>query len=189
MSNFYIVELTEFYNNNGISYQGKADSADFTGNGSSFPAKDLPESNKIVKIGEVPFLFPPKERNLMNNFDLFNQKISVPENLYTWIHILGASENGSFEEKLVFSSENDKYATELGLTDYTEVNSKYDEKVGFRCKGMNTKTSGYLSGFMSTIWYKSIDVSNARFYWDLMEFPDNASMHIFAITLESKGDE
>lgn len=179
---YYIVNLTQYFCNKGISHVGDAHLANFTGMGSSYPAEQLPKSNQEILIQGVPFLFPPIWSEHFDNIELNGLTVGVQLRRYRKIHVLGASENGSFRCPVCLSRTNEERIVTLGLTDWTKGKPTYEEEYAFLCQGMHTSSGSIVNNLTCAIWHQQI----GGFKFNHMEFIDNPSMHIFAITLEEE---
>lgn len=182
--NYYLVNLEEYYSNSGFSYLNKMGSANFTGSGSSYPAEQLPSSKEVITIHHVPFQFPSKEEGDFNNLEFYEQEIKVPNESYTYIHVLGAADNGSFLEPLTLRDQ-EGAVTEvmLGLTDWVDYDPKFNELKAFVCKGIHSAQLGCLEGMQSTIWYQKVAIPEGVMFNEI-RLGDNPGMHIFSLTLE-----
>jgi hypothetical protein len=182
-----MIDLEEFYCNNGISSEGSISKGNFTGGGSSFPAELLPNFNKdvVIVVNDVPFQLNKSAPDCADNMEFNNQYIKFKPNIYKTIHVLGCADNGSYIEPIYLETKNTSIEVKLGLTDWLTEKPIFDEKIAFRCKYVHTQR-GNLSNFQPTIWYQKISlfISNMRCFG--MKFIDNPGMHIFAITLETK---
>lgn len=181
---FTIVPLENYFNNSGISFKNSYEHGDFSGAGSSYPAEDLPESNSLINVEEIPFKFPSKVRYDKNNMEFAEQIIDIEPNYYRCIHILGAADNGSFIEPIELITERNKIQVLIGLTDWISKQPTFNEKIAFRCKGAHSKRSGYIEAIDTTIWYQKIEILKYGNEISKLVFIDNPGMHIFALTLE-----
>jgi hypothetical protein len=178
------VDLREWFTGKSFAYEHNYLSCDFSGFGSSYPAEDLPNSNQIVFIQDVPFLFPEKNDDSFNNLEFNNQTINVDIHNCSKIHILGACDNGSFKECVTLANKNEERKYEIGLTDWTNKNPYFNNIIAFRCKGSYSARLGFNENMSTTIWYTNVNLNEKLFDINSITFSDNPSIHIFAITLE-----
>lgn len=187
MNNFITVNLRSYFNNKGISSAKKVYKGDFSGVGSSYPSDELPVSESLITIENVPFIFPDKEATY-DNMDFYEQSIEVPKNVYNKIHVLGASDNGSFNENinLINTSTNNRRSVKLGLTEWVYKHPVFGEKVAFRTNKAHSKTAGIINGKSLTIWYQCSKIL-PEYEFNMLKFGDNPGIHIFSLTLEKRG--
>lgn len=187
MSKYVKVDLSEYFNNCGISYVNDIQSGDLTGIGSSYPAEQLPDSNSNIEVDNVPFLFPKKEVGEKNNIEFNNQVISLPKGNYRNLFVLGAAENGSYIETLIIRNKNISQKIRLGLTDWLNETCEFNETIAYHCYGCHSTKAGIISTFEPKMWLQRIDLPENLLAEEL-SLPDNPGMHIFAITLEKEGE-
>lgn len=177
---FIPVDLSIYYNNNGIKYSTEK-SCNFTGFGSSFPGDQLPQGN--ININDIPFIFPSSQSQF-NNIEFNKQKVSVPKNSHSGLHILGASDNGSFFESLHLYNDNFfEDSIILSLTEWVSISPKYNELEAFRCNYL-CSLQGQVHTVKPVIWHQIIHLKRPTIFNSIM-FPDNPCMHVFSLTLES----
>ncbi len=78
---FSMVNLSMHFNNDGISYDTMKCDGAFEGFGSTYPAEELPDSNSIILLDNIPFIFPSKEE-VKNNMAIKKQTFNIYENKY-----------------------------------------------------------------------------------------------------------
>jgi len=181
---FQIINLSSYFNEDGISYATNRADGDFGAYGYTYPAEELPESNTRFICQGVEFLFPDKSDGQNNNLTLEKQNIQVPAKNYEAINILGASEMGSFEEEIALEySDGSLEKAPLGLSDGWAEPSKYKEKVGIRCSKIHALEGNMESVKVKpTVWLQKI-VLNSSKKLTTIKLADNFCMHIFALTL------
>jgi len=187
---FKVLDLSPYFNNDGISWDTDRSDGDFGyEHGMTFPAEELPESNSIVTLCGVDFLFPDKSDGAKNNMVLEGQTVPVPVGRYSEVYILGASDWGSFEEKVVLLySDGGREEVTLGLTEcFAHGRLRFGEKEAIVCTGYHFPDADVHSPRGNTscgIWLQTLKVDPER-ELEAIQFGDNPSMHIFAITLRS----
>lgn len=189
MVKFYIVELEQYFNNNGFAssedhFKKINGDFSFTGVESCFPSEELPDT-KEIEIFEVPFSFPSKEQNKFNNMELNGQEIDFPEGEYNKIHILGCSDIDHNNEILILRSNAISIEVDLPLSSWLAKAPTYNEEVGIRCSKIYSN-KGEVTLFKPTIWYQQIDIKSIKEKLLSMKFRKNPSVHIFSITLEKE---
>ena len=81
LQKFHPVNLSEYFNNDGISYDDlKCDGAE-----------ELPDSNSLINIDGIPFYFPDKKPGAKNNLTLREQVFIFPAYHYKSLFLIGAS--------------------------------------------------------------------------------------------------
>jgi dTDP-4-amino-4,6-dideoxygalactose transaminase len=146
--NYYPLNLSEYFTNDGISYDHLKSDGSFNGLGANYPAEELPKSNTIIEVDAIPFYFPSKENGFKNNLVLRNQTFIVPRNYYKSIFVLGATEglNGeTFEEKMSIKC-SDKTSQELtiGLSNWL-LYPVYNERIAFMCTHLHYPDNGQIT--------------------------------------------
>ncbi|MBG9754185.1 hypothetical protein J2B92_11540 [Lysinibacillus sphaericus] len=185
MKSYKLIELNQTYNNNGFGYKAGI-RGDFSAKGVNavFPSEELPESDSVIILNDIPFTFPSKEENVKNNFELNNQEIKIPLKKYDKIHFLCAADTGSFLEKIKIGNDAEEYEIRAGFTNWTEIEPSFSEKIAIRThKGYSGNKELDVN---LTIWHQSINISKYNLI-DSIRFRDNPSVHIFSITLEHSG--
>jgi len=139
-NDYFLINLNNYFNNDGISYDYlKCDGA-FDGNGCTYPGEELPDSNALVFIDDIPFLFPSKENGYRNNMLIRKQEILLKENKYDYLYVLGACEGAygeSFEEEVVLMNNNECVdSVYIGLSNWLSFPIFY-EKIAFVCSHLH----------------------------------------------------
>lgn len=124
-SDFQPIDLSTYFNNDGISWDTNRNDGDFDGIGDYSPGtfnyagEELPESNSTITTFGIPFLFADKTDGMKNNILCQGQTISVTTGNYTGVYILGSSVNGSYEEPIIFYySDQSMETVNLALSDW-----------------------------------------------------------------------
>lgn len=177
------IKIDIYLNNKGITNLDTKAYGDFSGVGSSYLSDELPNEKHIV-VNNIPFIFQNGETSF-DNMDFHNQEIVLPMGNYKRVHVLGASENGSFAERieLLNSKTGHKTAVKLGLTEWVYLQPTFGEQVAFRTRNAYTLTNGKISGRQLTVWQQSINtLSDVEF--DRIVVGDNPGTHMFSLTME-----
>lgn len=142
---FAPLNLSEHFNNDGISFDDLKCDGSFDGPGSTYPAEELPESRSVVVIDNIPFFFPSKERGDKNNILLKNQVITFEENHYEELFILGAADGQRgeiFEEEFILSfSDKTSDSVYVGLSNWL-LQPAFEEKIAFVCTHLHWPDEG-----------------------------------------------
>lgn len=198
---FHILDLSPYFNNRGIAAdRPKGPDADLDGCGAAYRVDSLPEPNSVIPLNGVRFLFPGIGHPSGDNLVPMGQCLSVPANRYIELHVLGASEWGSFEEEILLRYEDGSGESALlGLTDsLSETGPLFGEKTGIRCKvgipdefipllfylGLD-QTSEHTKELEldGTLWHQVVALDPHKILTSI-RLPDNPSMHLFALTLQ-----
>ena len=188
---FEIMDLSSYFNNDGISWDNNPSDGDFDGSGLTFPAEELPESNAIVTLHDIDFLFPDKSDGAKNNLTLDGQCIAVPPNHYADINILGAADSNwgglGFQEKVILEYADEHRETVLlGLTSWFKHSGLlFGEREVILCTGYHGHTFSVHSSRENIdcgIWLQTIS-GNPQRMLKTIQLADSPLMHIFAITL------
>ena len=187
---FELLDLSRYFDQDGISFDEDRTDGDFAGTGRTYPAEDLPPSNSIIKCGDVLFRFPDKRDGAMNNIALEGQRIPVPRFPYLGLHLLGVSAGTSLEDTIRFLSV-DGVSEEafLGLSSWRRGHDlKYGEHVAIQCTGFHYPSRHVYTDKLDLIygiWMQTVPVRSCR-PLTAIELPDNSNMHVFAMTLQRR---
>ncbi len=190
---FEIIDLSGFFNNDGISYDANRGDGDFDSWEKTFPAEELPESESIFEHEHVPFWFPDKSDGKGNNLALCGNCVAVPPRCYARIFVIGASENGSFKDTLTLHyADGIPEKRELALSEFFCQDSFFNDAPALACSHYHTPEGDVsyfeIPGFRKTrikphLWMQKIELNEQRGLRQI-EFPDNPSMHIFCLTMQ-----
>ena len=137
---FYLVDLRNYFNNDAFSYDSLKCDGDFDGKGATYPAEELPQSNSLIFVDQVPFYFPCKEDGFANNMVFSGQSIGFEPMKLTALFVLGAVEgqNGEvYQEEITVSLEDGTYhPVYLGLSNWL-LAPQYGERLAFRCSHLH----------------------------------------------------
>lgn len=183
MSDYLVLDLEPHYDNDGISYAGNPSDGWFNTWGNTFPAESLPPSRSELRCHGIPFRFPSKEDGDHNNVSCAGQRIDVPPGRYDWIHVLAAGERRS-EDPIGLVYERDRLDREwLRISDFWPMSSPwFGEVLAFRCPVLHYPHH-VQRDLEPVIWLQRVPVPRRE---DLLAIllPDNAAIHLFAMTLE-----
>ena len=185
---YVVLDLRPYFNNDGISSDANRADGDFTGNGKTYPAEDLPPSNAPVEFDGIVFHFPDKSDGLDNNILLEGQVIPIPKDIYDTLYVLGASiEKDDLEDTLYFVCADDsREEAFLGLSGWYACHClKYGEQIAIKCSGYHVASQHVYMDRVEVdygMWIQTIPI-RSRYPLSAIELPDNPGMHIFAMTL------
>ena len=188
---YQILDLTPYFNNDGISFDANPADGDLSGLGVTYPAEDLPSSNALVVCHCVPFRFPDKGDGLNNNISMEGQHISISKGRFTNLFLLGAAEENSLEDVIRFMYVSGRqHEMPLGLSSWRlRHNLKYGERVAIECRGYHFLTHHVYTDRLGVdygMWLQTVAVDPAEGL-TAIELPDNPGMHVFAVTLQQAG--
>ncbi len=180
---YVLADLEPHYDNDGISYARNPADGWFNTWGNTFPAEGLPPSGAEVVSHDVPFRFPSKEDGDANNVACAGQRIEVPPARYDWIHVLAASERRS-EDPVSLHYEGGALDREwLRVSDFWPMSSPwFGDLVAFRCPVLHYPKH-VQRDLQPVIWQQRVPVPRRQALVGLT-LPDNAAIHVFALTLE-----
>lgn len=190
---FHTIDLSRFFNNDGISYDANRLDGDFDGEGNTYPAEDLPDSNALVWVKGVLFLFPDKADGQCNNIYLERQLIELEPVTYSGIHVLGAADcgrhcgGGFVEDVELHYDDGSSELVALRLTDWNCLPGlRFGAQEGIRCSELHTPAgdsvlSDHLYETRPVIWLEQLKVDPGKRLCAI-QLPDNPCMHIFAMS-------
>lgn len=179
-NDFVYVDLATYFNNDGIAYQEDTLDGDFDFTWTTLPAEELPESHEIIPVGKASYRFPDKSDGAKNNMLCFGQLIPVEQGQYAEVYLLATATAGLQKEKIVFrySDGSEENATiEVRNFGPAGGQGRFGALATTHRHGTEgDKTPG------AKVW--SIVVpANAQKMLVEIQFPDNPSLRIFALTL------
>ena len=190
---FQIVNLTTWFNNDGISTRNHLGDGNFT-EAILYPAEGLPQSNQIFQVQGIAFRFPPKEAGMLNNLHCRGQLIDLPDRTAGALYFLGSSDARLFDRQ----ARQDGTATtvtlhyvdgvredySLHLTSWWSAQPSSGNRLAVRTKGFHVQNRisqrGGVSLFMTAIYpRRSVPIDSLR-------LGDDESVHLFALTLSDE---
>lgn len=181
---FVALDLTEVCNSDGITSEDNRSDSDFDEWKQSFAADELPETGKIeAKEGKVAFLFPTKEAGKKNNVACKGQKIPVSGKA-AQLHLLATATDANQEAKITIVYTDGEAKGDLKVTDWCQA-AAFGEKTGVVCPSrvaIGAEKKMDKESKETHLWVVSIPLDAQRELKEIV-LPDNAKIHIFAITL------
>lgn len=198
-----IVNLAPHCNNVGIASCCDLGAYGLDGLGSILCAESLPDSGTTIVCNGTRFVFPDKSDGVLDNIVCEGQDMPLSVGHYRALHVLGMCDWRAFEEPLLLRA-SDGTCTEisLGLSDASHYQGlQYGEREALTCSlvtpdsliphvflfGISLPSTGYEMTQMQIeagIWHQVIALEPSRPLAGLI-LPDNPSMHLFAVTLET----
>ena len=171
--------------------------------GTIFCAESLPDSGTTIAYNGARFVFPDKSDGVPDNVACEGQDIPLPVGHYCALHVLGMCDWRAFEEPLRLKAPDGTCTeTRLGLSDASHYQGlQYGEREALTCSlftpdsliphvflfGISPPGADYEmteTHIEAGIWHQVISLETSRPLTGLV-LPDNSSMHLFALTLET----
>lgn len=139
------INISEYFNNDGVSYDGLKCDGSFDGNGCTYPAEELPPSNTIFHLDGIPFLFPSKENGEKNNMVVRRQVFPLPGKRARALYVIGACEGPEgyvHEEEALLTLQDGRSCTVyIGLSNWV-LHPVFGESVAFECSHLHFPDPG-----------------------------------------------
>ncbi len=198
-----IGNLAPHCNNAGIASCCDPAADGLDGMGTVFCAESLPESGTTIVCNGTRFVFPNKSDGVLDNIACEGQDMLLPVGYYHTLHVLGMCDWRAFAEPLQLRAPDGTCTeTSLGLSDASHYQGlQYGEREALTCSlvtpdsliphvflfGIPLPGAGYEmteTHIEAGIWHQVIALETSRPLAGLV-LPDNPSMHLFAVTLET----
>ncbi|GAB6188611.1 hypothetical protein JCM30566_03500 [Marinitoga arctica] len=179
-----LVDLSNAFNNDGITYfserkEGNFDNPDGVF-GAKYPAEKIEKylSNSILRYNNIPF------RILIDGLDNIvtsGQKLEFDNIIGKKLYILGSSEHGNYQGKIIIEYENGDLQEELlSFSDWCQ-NPVFGEEIVidtiYRYSGIGIKENLNPKIYINEFKLKNKKIKN-------IYLPKKPTMHIFAITIK-----
>jgi hypothetical protein len=92
---YTLVNLDDYFNNDGISWDHDPIDGDLDFGWMSLPAEQLARAGQAARLRGVYFVFPPTEDGRDNNIVCYNQVVKVPATRCVALHMLVTSISGT----------------------------------------------------------------------------------------------
>lgn len=183
---FLPVLLAEHFNNLAISPASDTSSAGFNVWGNSYPAAHLPAPGSRTSVAGVPFDFP--ERGLGgDNVRCAGQLIPLPPGRYDWVHLLAAAERRTEDTAALHFEDGDVDFEALRVSDFWAAPARFGERRAFVTPEMHYPHH-IQSGVSALMWSQRVPVTRCQ-RLHAIRLPRNVAIHVFAMTLQSAGQE
>ena len=187
------VDLSNYFNNDGISTRENLGDGNFTGS-MLYPAESLPASDKVFSVKGLSFKFPPKEDGMLNSMHCRGQVIDLPNKAAGTLYFLGASDRRLFNKVsgkdptstsvTLYYTDGETEKHKLRLTNWATPNPLFDNILAVRSKGFHVQNrineTGGRSMFPAGIYPKR------RIPIDRVKLGNSESVQIFALTLSKR---
>ncbi len=181
---FAVLNLTELFNNNGISGErerGNFDNPDGVV-GASYSREELKKflKNGLLKLGDVPFALMERESG-EDNIACFGQRMVLKEPLRVQrIYVLGSSDHGNYSSEIVLGTGSGRMEKKLEFSDWCGE-PVFGERVAVEMP-YRYISNGQKQFIKPKLFVQVLEVGGERI--DYVELPVQPTMHIFAITFE-----
>lgn len=189
--NFVLVDLIDWFNNDGISWNEWPGDQNLDGGGWGLPAEELPDGDFEVLWDQetvVPFFALYKEDGWGNNVEAEGQTIDLPEGNYKGAWILAANHHGATEGAPIAFNYSDGTATvsEINAGDWCG-DPVASEKMVLRPSHRHDPSGD--TGPSCGIWLLPMFELDAAKTLVSVTLPDEPRFHVFGITLVKAQEE
>lgn len=182
---YHGLDLGALFNNDAFSDPRNPTKGNFDARsgalGATYPAEHAPTASAVTELIAVPLFFPPSDQDA-NNVAFKAQKIIVPTGHYGTLWLLGASEQGNYEQPLTLEySDGTTDSVQLGLSDWCQL-PRFGEAVALEF-AQRRGASGAVERLTCRIYLQRLAV-DANKELTAIALPDRETMHVFSLTLE-----
>ncbi|WP_443050376.1 glycosyl hydrolase family 95 catalytic domain-containing protein [Streptomyces sp. NBC_00286] len=178
------VDLTAYYDNDGITTEMYYGDGDFDGAGRTYPMAQLPQTGQTTDQG-IAFSFTNGSEGTKNNVVAAGQEIAVPQGAYTKLHVLGAGDTASVTVSAVLRyADGTTEAASFGLTHWLASGPESGETAAVTTRQIHTRT-GPLD-LKAAVFHQAIalDANRQLVAVTLTAPPGAARAHVFALSLK-----
>lgn len=175
------VNISKYFNNDGIASKDNMKHGDFDTGGYTYPQEELPAIGSVLKVKGIKFLFSSHKQKPYNNIQCKGETLKLPGIKANIIYFLGASHGGNFKENfnLVYKDGTEELI-QVGLSDWCAL-SQFGELIGIKA---NYRYSGENKEELPCVmWVQEIILKHPEKKVFRLILPTKENMHIFAITL------
>lgn len=149
-----------------------------------FDANSLPDSNKILTVSGIPFIFPDKNYDKYDSISCEGQMINLPPNLYSGISMLITGVWGNYHERIkIFYHDDSSAHFKIDFRDwhctFANTDWEYDK---YNCT-IAVEGKDIKFGVKKCIYLFKSYFPNADKSIKYIELPYNPDLYIFAITM------
>ncbi|MEW6226892.1 MAG: hypothetical protein AB1700_02205 [Bacillota bacterium] len=180
-SHYVAVDLSEQFNNDGISWDSDPLDGDLDFNRVSLPAEQVPVSGKVVALRDAYFVFPPTEDGRNNNVLCYNQLINLPRRRCAALHVLVTSVSGTRKATFTVTyADGSSSILSQRIPDMTGAPG-FGKYVAVETDHRHTSEGDVTPGVRLYVFSFNLDPSKELVSLTLPEMP---AVRIFAITLQ-----
>ncbi|MFX4294246.1 hypothetical protein [Streptomyces bohaiensis] len=175
------VDISGHRNNVAISAATRTRDGAFNVWRNSYAAEYLPTGGSTVRVGGVPFTFPPVCDG-PDNVRCEGQFIPVRRARYDWIHLLAASERRCEDTVGLDFSDGTADAEPLRVSDFWAAPAWFGEIKAFESPAMHYPHH-VQRGVPAVMWAQRVAVTRRADLTGIL-LPRNVAVHVFAVTLQ-----
>lgn len=179
---YRFADLTEHFNNKGVSSDAEPGIGAFNIWSNTFPAEDLPDG-EVLAVGGVPFAFPATRGDANDNVCCDRQFVGLPQGRYDWLYLVAAAERCTEDSVYLHYADGSTDPESLRISDFWPgAQPRFGERLAVRATRLNYPRHSQ-ADMWPTLWRQRIPVPREQ---DLVavRLPDNPSIHVFAITAQ-----
>ena len=182
---FRTVNLSRWFNNDGISSQANLDNGNFS-EGILYPAESLPTSGELTVAG-IPFVFPPTGDDRLNNLNCRGQTIDLPDQPAAALYFLGASDGRLAPASHHHTTVTLRYVDgvteshQLWLSPWFSAEPHYGNQIAVKTTGYHVQNRVEVRGSRSLFVAGIYPRRNAAV--ERMRLGHDEPLHLFALTL------
>ncbi len=174
------VDISRWFNNDGIASVENMKHGDFDGGGCTYPAEEIYVSGSVLNVQGVKFLLSGNKKKANNNIQCKGQTLRLPKVNADKLYFLGSSHGGNYKENFnVVYSDGTEELIKVGLSDWC-VKPQFNEitavKAKFRYSGKEKQD------LPCSIWLQEVVLRHPEKKISRLILPTKENMHIFAIT-------
>lgn len=178
---FVTVNLTEQFNNDGISFIDDPLDGDLDFFKTTLPAEALPASGSMMIAAGIPFVFPPKENGQLNNIASMARDLPLPAGNYAAVHMMVTATNGSKKGKFGLVYEDGSLQETSLSINAAATRPKSRDKLALETSYMHDVIGRVERP--ARLWVYSL-AADPQKKLVALRLPDVFDIHIFALTLE-----
>ncbi|MER6013836.1 glycosyl hydrolase family 95 catalytic domain-containing protein [Streptomyces bluensis] len=178
------IDLTGFFDNDGITTEMYYGDGDFDGSGRTYPMAQLPQTGETTDNG-IAFLFTNGSEGTTNNVVAAGQEITVPQGAYAKLHVLGAGDTAAVTVPAVVRyADGTSETARLTLTNWLASGPENGETEAVTTSQIHTRTGPVAT--KAAVFHQVIELDASRQLTAItLTAPDGpARAHVFSLSLE-----
>lgn len=183
MVTYVMLDLKAFLNSRGCTPLRENHLGCLSLGGSSFPAEEFP-FGKTLTVDTVPFVFGQTETD-DDNMECTEQTVPFSPCVVKQLHVLGTSSNADLFDTVSFLYQGAIiHQGRLCLSSFMSSEPAFTDRPVLAFSALHTHAGRY-DHIKPRLWYCSLPLAQPQLV-DSLQFEDNPSMHVFALTIESE---
>ncbi len=188
----FTLNLSKYYNVDGISWETNKSDGDLDTSGNTYPANLFPKKGKIwdiksSKYGSIPFSAIPIKNGKKNFVSFNNQKIKINGKKYDKLYILITSVNGDDfggqEGTIELTyTDNKTEKNKIKISDWC-MEPEHNEETAFTFAYRHTSNDGALSDITTKLWLITVDLNKKKKLKQIKLAGKNDNLFISAMSL------